>query len=116
MISLTMSREDWRTGSIPELPLLRMQNFKTQKGASMATAITDLRKLNRLSQSQLAEKAGLTQKTIGNYEKDISFIRNAQYKNIEKVAKALGVSVDIIFLEDTSVFLKQINQQNTKVS
>ncbi|RWR45550.1 hypothetical protein EO246_10195 [Lactococcus lactis] len=26
MISLTMSREDWRTGSIPELPLLRMQN------------------------------------------------------------------------------------------
>ncbi|TKU01153.1 helix-turn-helix transcriptional regulator, partial [Citrobacter sp. TBCS-15] len=43
----------------------------------MATAITDLRKLNRLSQSQLAEKAGLTQKTIGNYEKDISFIRNA---------------------------------------
>ncbi|WP_212732907.1 helix-turn-helix transcriptional regulator, partial [Citrobacter sp. TBCS-15] len=49
----------------------------TQKGASMATAITDLRKLNRLSQSQLAEKAGLTQKTIGNYEKDISFIRNA---------------------------------------
>lgn len=32
MISLTMSREDWRTGSIPELPLLRMQKFKTQKG------------------------------------------------------------------------------------
>lgn len=32
MISLTMSREDWLTGSIPELPLLRMQKFKTQKG------------------------------------------------------------------------------------
>ncbi len=32
MISLTMSREDWRTGSIPELPLLRKQKFKTQKG------------------------------------------------------------------------------------
>ncbi|MCW2280116.1 hypothetical protein [Lactococcus lactis] len=27
-----MSREDWRTGSIPELPLLRKQKFKTQKG------------------------------------------------------------------------------------
>ena len=27
MISLTMSGEDWRTGSIPELPLLRMQKF-----------------------------------------------------------------------------------------
>ena len=36
MISLTMSREDWRTGSIPELLLLRKQKFKTQKGASMA--------------------------------------------------------------------------------
>ncbi len=32
MISLTMSREDWRTGSIPELPLLRMQKFNKQKG------------------------------------------------------------------------------------
>ena len=32
MISLTMSREDWRTGSIPELPLLRMQKFKAKKG------------------------------------------------------------------------------------
>ena len=36
MISLTVSREDWRTGSIPELPLLRMQKFNKQKGASMA--------------------------------------------------------------------------------
>ena len=35
MISLTMSREDWRTGSIPELPLLRKQKFKTQKGDVM---------------------------------------------------------------------------------
>ena len=32
MISLTTSREDWRTGSIPELPLLRMQKFKIKKG------------------------------------------------------------------------------------
>lgn len=32
MILLTMSREDWRIGSIPELPLLQMQKFKTQKG------------------------------------------------------------------------------------
>ncbi len=35
MISLTMSREDWRTGSIPELPLLRMQKFNKQKGEKM---------------------------------------------------------------------------------
>lgn len=35
MISLTMSREDWRTGSIPELPLLRKQKLNTQKGENM---------------------------------------------------------------------------------
>lgn len=39
MISLTMSREDWRTGSIPELPLLRKQKFKTQKGVNKMTYI-----------------------------------------------------------------------------
>lgn len=82
----------------------------------MATAVTDLRKLNRMSQNELAKKSGLTPKTIGNYEKNISYIRNAQYKNIEKVAKALGVSVDVIFLEDTSVFLKRINEHSSRVS
>ena len=35
MISLTMSREDWRTGSIPELPLLRKQKFKNRKENKM---------------------------------------------------------------------------------
>ena len=35
MISLTVSRGDWRTGSIPELPLLRMQKFKIEKGWEM---------------------------------------------------------------------------------
>ncbi len=35
MISLTMSRGDWRTGSIPELPLLRKQKFKNRKEKEM---------------------------------------------------------------------------------
>ena len=35
MISLTMSREDLRTGSIPELPLLRKQKFKNRKENKM---------------------------------------------------------------------------------
>lgn len=35
MISLTMSKEDWRTGSIPELPLLRKQKFKNRKETKM---------------------------------------------------------------------------------
>lgn len=80
----------------------------------MATALSDLRKLNRLSQEELAEKTGLTPKTIGNYEKDISFLRKARYENIEKVAKVLNVSVDDIFLDDASVFLKRINRKENK--
>lgn len=35
MISLTMSREDWRTGSIPELPLLRKQKYYLKERRKM---------------------------------------------------------------------------------
>lgn len=77
----------------------------------MATALTDLRNLNRLSQEELAIKTGLTPRTIVSYEKNVNNLRNASYKNVEKIAKALNVSVDDIFLEDTSVFLKRIAQQ-----
>ena len=78
MISLIMSREDWRTGSIPELPLLRMQKFKAKKGASMATAITDLRKLNRLSQSH-SRFTGLCigKQTAGEAEKHHISVKTA---------------------------------------
>ena len=41
MISLTMSREDWRTGSIPELPLLRKQKFKNRKENKMEEAVLE---------------------------------------------------------------------------
>lgn len=73
------------------------------------TAVATLRGLNNLSQKELAEMTGLTSRTIGRYEEDIKYIREAKYKNVEKVAHVLGVAVDDIFLEDTSVFLKRIN-------
>ncbi|MEY8443321.1 helix-turn-helix transcriptional regulator [Lactococcus ileimucosae] len=74
----------------------------------MTTALADLRKLNHLSQEELAAKTGLTAKTINTYEKDVNNLRKARYENIEKIAKTLKVTVDDIFLEDTSVFLKRI--------
>lgn len=77
----------------------------------MATALTDLRKLNRLSQEELAAKTGLTPRTINNYEKDVNNLRKASYNNVEKIAKILKVTVDDIFLEDTSVFLKRISHK-----
>ena len=75
MISLTMSREDWRTGSIPELLLLRMQKFKTQKGASMAVEkeLIALRKDYKISQKQISKAIGLSEeqyrrKELGQYD------------------------------------------------
>lgn len=51
-----------------------------------------------LSQVQLAEKVGNTSKTIGIYEADVNNLRKAEYDTIDDLAKALGVSVNDIFL------------------
>lgn len=51
-----------------------------------------------LTQKQLGEKAGMSGEIISHYEKDVNNLRKAQYSNIEKLALALGVSVDDIFL------------------
>ncbi|MHA6258320.1 helix-turn-helix transcriptional regulator [Sporosarcina sp. CAU 1771] len=57
-----------------------------------------LRVRANLTQKQLGEKVGMTGEIISHYEKDVNNLRKAQYGNIEKLAFALGVSVDDIFL------------------
>lgn len=52
--------------------------------------------------NELATESGLTVKTINNYERDIDRLRGASYKNLEAIAKALGISVGDIFLSPTS--------------
>ena len=64
--------------------------------------LKQLRILNSLSREELAVLTGLTSRTIYNYEKDINNLRKANYETIEKLASALGVSVDNIFLSLTS--------------
>ena len=95
MISLTMSREDWRTGSIPELPLLRMQKFKTQKGASMAETLRTHRERAKLTQKEVAEMIGVTPNTINNWEKDSSNLKDFYTKKFMEIYK---VTYDDIFL------------------
>ncbi len=51
-----------------------------------------------LTQEELAEKAGVTSRTINAYEVDVNNIRKARYETLEKIANALGVQVDNIFL------------------
>ncbi|WP_407631969.1 helix-turn-helix transcriptional regulator [Leuconostoc falkenbergense] len=65
-------------------------------------ALFDIRMQKRLTQKDLALASGLSERTINTYESDIDNLRNARYKNVEKVANALGVSVDEIFLSTVS--------------
>lgn len=70
-------------------------------------ALFDIRMQKRLTQRDLALASGLSERTINTYESDIDNLRNARYKNVEKVANALGVSVDEIFLSTVSEKPKQ---------
>ena len=60
--------------------------------------LKQLRNLSGMSQEDLGEAVGLSSRTIGTYEKDVISLRNASYAKLQEIAKALGVSVDNIFL------------------
>lgn len=62
-----------------------------------------------MTQEKLSAETGITARTIQNYESDISNLRKASYENLEALAYALNVSVDDIFLDDISEFLKLPN-------
>ncbi|HAP2818954.1 TPA: helix-turn-helix transcriptional regulator [Enterococcus faecalis] len=64
--------------------------------------IYDLRREKRMTQKELAKKTGITERTIINYENSIDALRNAKYSTVEKIATALGVTVDDIFLTSDS--------------
>lgn len=51
-----------------------------------------------LTQEELSAKSGITARSIVEYEKDVSNLRKARYDTVEKLANALGVSIDEIFL------------------
>lgn len=58
--------------------------------------------IKELSREELANSTGLTARTIYNYEVDVNNLRKANYETLEKLAMALDVSVDDIFLGSTS--------------
>ena len=64
--------------------------------------IYDLRREKRMTQKELAKKTGITERTIINYDNSIDALRNAKYSTVEKIATALGVTVDDIFLTSDS--------------
>ena len=53
-----------------------------------------IRKTANISQKDLAIKLGVSASMIGQYENDL---RNPKYETVERIAKALDVSVDMLY-------------------
>ncbi len=67
---------------------------KEQAAQRMGQRITALRKLEGISQQELADRAGLTRQHIGRIEK--GELVSVAYVTIQQIAEALGMTVDII--------------------
>lgn len=76
----------------------------------MANTLKTLRRFRGMTQEELAKATGITSRTIMSYENDVEKLRKASYDKIDKLANALSVSVDDIFLDDVSEFLKLPSQ------
>lgn len=79
---------------------------RSRKELQMANTLKTLRRFRGMTQEELAKATGITSRTIMSYENDVEKLRKASYDTIDKLANALNVSVDDIFLDDVSEFLK----------
>lgn len=60
------------------------------------------RGLRGYTKVELARKSGVTERTIYSFEKDVENLNNANYRTIKKIANALDIRVENIFLDNTS--------------
>ena len=67
---------------------------KEQSAQRMGQRIAALRKMEGISQQELADRAGLTRQHIGRIEK--GELVSVAYVTIQQIAEALGMTVDII--------------------
>ena len=67
---------------------------KEQQAQRIGQRITALRKLEGISQQELADRAGLTRQHIGRIEK--GELVSVAYVTIQQIAEAIGMPVDII--------------------
>lgn len=113
MIRGTSHREDWRRGSIPRLPILRKQKYKTQKGADMAEKKTyepldNLLDSSGLKYKVIANKINVPYATFYKWRINPSRIDAVSAANI---AEVIGVDLtDVIFV------LKNFNQKLDKLA
>ncbi|MDW4045972.1 helix-turn-helix transcriptional regulator [Staphylococcus saprophyticus] len=74
----------------------------TEEKEKMVLTISQWRGLKKMNKRQLSMKSGVTEKTIYNYELSQEYIQNANYRTLSKLANALEIKVDNIFLGDDS--------------
>ena len=67
---------------------------KEQTAQRMGQRITALRKLEGISQQELADRAGMTRQHIGRIEK--GELVSVAYVTIQHIAEALDMTVDIV--------------------
>lgn len=56
------------------------------------------RGLAELTQAELAERVGVTARTVSEWEKDTSVLHNVSYQRLQALAKALDIEVENIYL------------------
>lgn len=60
--------------------------------------LKQIRNIKGLTQRQLAEAVGITERTINTYENNVKALQNADYIVVYNIAKALDVKTTDIFL------------------
>ncbi|AUJ55009.1 TPA: helix-turn-helix transcriptional regulator [Staphylococcus aureus] len=74
----------------------------TTEKEKLKLTIGQWRALKGMSKAELSRKSGVTEKTIYNYESSQEYIKNSNFKTLNKLAIGLGITVDNIFLGSDS--------------
>lgn len=86
--------------------------METYPEVSIGTAVRKLRELKQISQSDLAEKAGISQQYISKLESDET---DPAFSKVEAIAKALGVRIsELTGIVDKTVNIKVENSHNSQ--
>lgn len=60
--------------------------------------LRQIRRERDITQEELSKITGITTRSITTYENDVQALRSASYEYLEKIAVALKVKIDDIFL------------------
>ena len=91
---------DWIDGSLKKDPGARRRVEEMVSGITIRQELIALRKARGLSQKQLADRIGVSQPVVAEFES--SAPRNIELRTLVRVAAALGATVRITLEADAS--------------